>query len=68
MSAEFEFISKRESYTIFHHAALRELGVSGGEFLRKWHDGDYVNADGSENLSAMRVAMLYPYQLAEPRP
>lgn len=44
---------------LFHQAALRYLGMSGPEFLRRWDDGEYVGAD--EDAAVMSVAALIPF-------
>lgn len=53
---EVEFLDEEESRRLFDEVALRYLGISGQEFLRRWERGEYKN--DYDRPDVMPVAML----------
>lgn len=47
-----------EGRTLLDHAAQRWLGISGDEFLERWHAGKYAD---DENPDLPKVALLIPF-------
>lgn len=56
--------TREEGRAILDRAAREALNISGDEFLAKWDDGDYEEAD---DPSVTRVAMLIPFAPVGPR-
>jgi len=51
-------LSAAEERRILDRAARRYLGMSGGDFLRKWRAGEFKHPDGDP--AVRRVAFLAP--------
>jgi hypothetical protein len=52
-------LSPDEVRTLIDRQARRYLGISGEEFLRRWHRGEY--ADDSDRPGLIRLALLVPF-------
>lgn len=52
-----EELSREEAKKLLHEVAMRYLGLSADEFVRKWDAGEFQDTD---EPAVMRVAMLMP--------
>jgi hypothetical protein len=50
-------VSAEEGHTILDKQSRRRLGISGKEFIKKWHDGyEFEDTEAADS-----VAMFLPY-------
>ncbi len=60
-------LSHEDGQRLFDHQARRTLGISGGEFLRRWDDGVYrVTSDSEEGRKARSLALLLRFARRTP--
>jgi hypothetical protein len=54
-------MTDEEAWTVFDGAARDHLGISGGEFLRRWDAGEYrdPDAEGVRNV-VMYLGLVRP--------
>ena len=55
-SEHVQELTREEARELFDESARRYLGMSGDEFLRRWHAGDFDR--DPDQPAIMRVAML----------
>lgn len=55
---EPQILTVDEWRRLFDRAVRRELGISGDEFIAKWHAGKYGNPDDDPRI--MRLLMIRP--------
>lgn len=55
---KIHFLTDQEAREMFDRAVRHRLGISGGEFRRKWHAGEYTSDVERAEITAL--AMLLP--------
>lgn len=56
------FVSKQEARELFDREAMKTLGISGDEFLRRWEAGEWQPVpDDTEGRKVARLSMKIPF-------
>lgn len=56
------FVTREEGIALFDQQTRQTLGISGGEFLRRWDRGEYQPVpDTVEGRKIGRLAMMIPF-------
>lgn len=55
---ELKAFTKEEAHKLFDEIARMHLGISGDEFRKRWHRGDYD--DDPDRFEVMSIAMALP--------
>ena len=53
-------VTTEENELALDREARRRLGMSGAEFLRRWHAGEYKDIDPDEDRAVWDVAFFVP--------
>ena len=52
-------VSKQEAHELFEEQAMKTLGISGDEFVRRWEAGEYQPVpDDTEGRKIARLSMI----------